>query len=429
MRTQPIAPLCLALLLPSAAAGQVLVVDDGGGADFTAIQDAVAAAAEGGTVLVKAGSYDGVAIDGKALTVVAEAGQAVQLGGAVTVTNLAAGQTVVLHGLAASSAPKKLEARLEITDCAGDVWVEDCAFSAAAGFELATSPISPEPVAVVRNSDRVSLTRCTLKGTDGLAGGFSVVHAGGALLAVDSDVALYECDLQGGRGSDAFVNPVDLVFPGGQGGRGAEVQGGALFVSGSSVRGGDGGSGLSFVWSCPAAGDGGDGLLLASGAPQATSLDTLFAGGAAGPSPPSGCSPPGSPGQAVNAQSGAHAPLPGAARALEVGSPVREGELAGVEFSGEPGDLVVALVGSAPDHTLSLPFSGVFLAQLGLVSALGTADAAGSLAVQIPIPPFGSPTLEAADFFVQVVALGAVGGQLQAVLGAPSAMTKLDDQF
>ena len=213
MRTQPIAPLCLALLLPSAAAGQVLVVDDGGGADFTAIQDAVAAAAEGGTVLVKAGSYDGVAIDGKALTVVAEAGQAVQLGGAVTVTNLAAGQTVVLHGLAASSAPKKLEARLEITDCAGDVWVEDCAFSAAAGFELATSPISPEPVAVVRNSDRVSLTRCTLKGTDGLAGGFSVVHAGGALLAVDSDVALYECDLQGGRGSDAFVNPVDLVFP------------------------------------------------------------------------------------------------------------------------------------------------------------------------------------------------------------------------
>jgi pectin methylesterase-like acyl-CoA thioesterase len=66
----PDAPLALAL--SAAALADVHVVDASGGGDFTTLQAAVNAAADGDTLLVRSGSYDGFLLTGKGLSIVAE---------------------------------------------------------------------------------------------------------------------------------------------------------------------------------------------------------------------------------------------------------------------------------------------------------------------------------------------------------------------
>ena len=72
MRSLPlVAPLLLALVLPAAAQGAVWIVDDDGGAgvDFVTIHDAVDAAADGDTILVKDGTYPMFSIFAKSLAI------------------------------------------------------------------------------------------------------------------------------------------------------------------------------------------------------------------------------------------------------------------------------------------------------------------------------------------------------------------------
>src|SRR5688500_8904823 len=91
--------LALGLLAGSAASQRTWVVDrqNGAGTDFTALAPAIAAAARGDRIQVRAGSYVGATV-GKALTIVGEGGVLIQ-GDSLTVQGLPAGDQVVLSGL------------------------------------------------------------------------------------------------------------------------------------------------------------------------------------------------------------------------------------------------------------------------------------------------------------------------------------------
>ena len=89
--------LALILLAPAAAAqGNVILVDDDGGSSFTVLQDAVDAALEGDTILVKSGTYTRLVIDGKSVSVVADADAKVLIPGTVIGAD---GQYIVTRNL------------------------------------------------------------------------------------------------------------------------------------------------------------------------------------------------------------------------------------------------------------------------------------------------------------------------------------------
>jgi len=227
-----------ALALPLAAAarptpGEVLVVDAAGGGDFTRIADAVGAASDGGVVLVRAGTYAGegaIVLGARTLTITADAGPVVALDGSFRVEALATTRRVVLRGLDVS---KGVPSRcLEVSACAGSVWVEDCSFTGFAASLFDT----PDPL-VVRDSDAVVLVRCSSVGGTGVGG----LSGGSGLRSVRSRVVVEDCVLTGGEGAK---DPALLA--GLQGGAGVLLEDGTLFAAGGSFAGGKGGDGGSF---------------------------------------------------------------------------------------------------------------------------------------------------------------------------------------
>ncbi len=92
-----LAPLIVASLVQ--AQGQVLVVDASGGpgSNFTSLGPAVASAQSGDVLLVRSGGYlDSIVLDGKSLTVIADAGASVQIA-AADVEDIAAGGVVLIR--------------------------------------------------------------------------------------------------------------------------------------------------------------------------------------------------------------------------------------------------------------------------------------------------------------------------------------------
>lgn len=104
-RLVAIAGLCCASLLRA----QSFVVDaaNGPGTDFTSIAAAVQTVPDGAVLRIRAGAYAPFAIAGKGLRLLAEANVRVLqplFGVGITISSLAANQTVVLHGLRVASA-------------------------------------------------------------------------------------------------------------------------------------------------------------------------------------------------------------------------------------------------------------------------------------------------------------------------------------
>jgi hypothetical protein len=112
MRTFALALLSVALSSPSVLAG-VITVDDSGGADFTDLPAAVAAAASGDTLLVQPGTYSSFTLEGKPLTVLGLVSGQVQVLGSTRVRDLAAGSLAVLCQLDCE--------RLALSDNAGAI--------------------------------------------------------------------------------------------------------------------------------------------------------------------------------------------------------------------------------------------------------------------------------------------------------------------
>jgi len=89
-------PLAVLAFASAPALAGVLTVDDSGGADFTDLPPAVAAASSGDTLLVHPGTYSAFLLDGKPLTVLGLAAGQVAVLGTTRVRALGAGPATVL---------------------------------------------------------------------------------------------------------------------------------------------------------------------------------------------------------------------------------------------------------------------------------------------------------------------------------------------
>jgi hypothetical protein len=172
--------------------GDVWLVDSLGGGDFLQIAEAVDAAQDGDTVLVRPwmasqyGAYDAFTIQAKGLRVVAEAFGIVKVE-AVRVVGTSDSQQVVLAGFAFrldDGFPQGYSRPLHILDCDGPVRVSRCHWDGAVSETKVGA-------ATIEDSQDVVLDRC-LTEASGMAAGIAILN---------SRAALYECSSRGSYGN------------------------------------------------------------------------------------------------------------------------------------------------------------------------------------------------------------------------------------
>lgn len=425
---------CAVLLLlgPAASAQSVWLVDDapGVGVDFTSIQAAVDAAADGDVIVARSGLYlESVQVTGKSLVLCAELGQALSVNilGTFTVSGLAASQSFVMRGVAV--VPQGAAA-LTAVGCDGPVWIERCNLWGGSGDNsyASTTQADSFPAALVSDCDEVVLAHCTLRGAQGpdlvdqlLQG---VTGAGGDALVVElgARVSLFACELLGGDGGSSLVQ---APFAGAGGGSGAVLAAGTVLASGCTVRAGAGGAGSSNGAMCAGGGDGGDGLRLPPGSTATLRVhDLSYAPGASGAAGGAACSA-GAAGEDVDQDGGTVLALPGAARRLETSTPVREGESVLLWASGAPGEVVVAGLAAAQGDIPLDAFGGTLVIDPSFVLLpLGVVPASGTLLSFVPIGPAASPTTLARSIYVQTAHVDAT---FALWLGHASALLLLDE--
>jgi len=302
----------LALAAPALAG--VLIVDPNGFGDYRTIQAGIDAAGNGDIVLVRPidNCCETATIAGKSLTLVADVGAGEPTARLdLTISGVPAGGQVVVRGFRPTTTASSDSGILLVQDCAGAVWIEDCAFKGEDFFFFVQTG------AEVRNSSAVSFTRCVIAGSEGMDGNPSFPPSPGApgangVLIVDSTVAFHECVLTAGDGGGS------TFYGGADGGHGVELQNSLALLSGCTVSGGDAG----FGGGGPVIGHG----LLVDATSAAHLLDDSIT--------------PGFSGVAIEAPPGAVVDLSGSERSLEIPAPKREGQGGLMVVSGEMGDVV-----------------------------------------------------------------------------------------
>jgi len=418
-----LATLGVAALLLAPALRATIVVDPTGHGDFTTLQAALLAAADGELILVKAGAYEsaprggGFSIAGKGLALVAEAGARVSIPW-LEVTGVPAGRTVVVRGLGidpAAGNPHPVRPGVELSESAGTLWLEDCSIRGASGWYEEGFGWGMAQHGVSAHGGDVVLQRCTViggKGTPSTPAVWSSVGGAGVWVQ-GGHAALHDCTVTGGAGGDGE----DSAFAFSDGGSGVEVWSQALAsLAGCTVTGGSNGL-LNPGYS---SGYTGGGLTVASASAFAWVRASDFAAGAV-----VGNGHPGAPVEAL---------LPGnvtsfaaPARSLEVSSPLREGQSGALQVHGQPGDQLLLL--AAPDAGFA-PLPGkqgalALAAPVLLPVSLGTiTDPAGTLTVPF-ITPHLAPGLEGLSVLFQ---LGVMHDGL-VTLEAGTALAWLDARF
>lgn len=401
--------LCLLLSAHAAAQGKVWVVDDvaGPGVDFTTLPPAIAAAANGDTILVQPGQYhDLVDIDGKSLALIGPAQPEVAYTAGIRVRNLAAGQHVLLRNLTSWFEPfVASELKVLLEDNAGTVWIED--------FRLQAQPGGR---AQFENCAEVVLLRSVFKGGAEPPPAADLTGSGiVGVVSIDSSVHAYGCEFIGGSGSVS-----GFIAYGSDGADAFQLKGGLLFAADCTFTGGDAG-----IIPGPTCGSGhsGDGIELTAGAtaPSASTLGGSFEAGEADV----GCSflPPGQP---IGLFAGTYEELAGLPCSLDVQATVREGGLLTVAFTGAPGAAAFLALSFVPDALYFPPFLGSLLLGPPYAVVLGTAlPPSGNLQLDLPVG-FLPPAAEMLLFHGQLGLL-LTNGTFQLCSG--SAVTLLDEQF
>lgn len=423
--------LLLALALAAPAAAQAVLVVDDDGPGTTSIQQAVDAAQPGDIVLVEPGCYEPFAVDGKSLIVHAAGPVRPVVHVRIAVRNLAPTDQVSVRGfdvVGRFTNLANLPPPIEVTGCAGPVWIEDVRVN-----ETACPGDGPydEGGALVSGSSSVTFARCLLRsGSDNLPFTLSGDFVPAGLRVVGSSVSVYDSELRGGRFNDPQGPPFESLA----GAPALELDGGTAFVSGCVLAGGDGGAGTDFLFCLDCQGGRGGAAVWIDGGAVVTLVDSDLQGGLGGPSddPATGvCQLPcaaGADGPASHVASGALDPVAGVARSAVAGSPVRDGELLLETFTGEPGDLVVLVY--SPFHGLAGGAPGVVgLAVIGLpffVQGLGLADASGQKVLAVQTGGFLDPSLEGVPIFTQAVFIDAT---LTPRIGSPSLLLLLSPSF
>ncbi|MCP3919767.1 MAG: hypothetical protein GY711_29890 [bacterium] len=289
----PIQLIPLALLsAPAVHAGDVLVV--GAGEPYATVQGAVLAAADGDTVLIRAGTYGGAAVANKSLRLVADDAGVVRLTEPVRVFQLDAGKEVLLSGL---------ESTFEIRHCDGIVTLNRCG-SPAPFHTPAHTPVT------------VQVENCT-----------RVVFAGGTFHG--QSAALPGGSFEEPSGADAM-----------------QVTGSSVSLYGTTLRGGDGADALGYLcFGCTDGGDGGHGLVLAQGS-VADHADLDSQGGDGGAWGGSDCCFEGTDGLPFWVTGGSELrPVPAhTARLSSNARVVRDGDVVAMSFGGVVGDVAVLFV-------------------------------------------------------------------------------------
>jgi hypothetical protein len=420
------AAVLLAVLIAAPfARADVIVVDAGGGGDVTTLTDAVAAALNGDTILVRPGSYNEpgtVIVDGKGLTIVGErptppSGPDVTVRPGFLLRNLPAAHNVVIANLLVigeSSVPGfEVTPALVLSDNVSHVRVQDCDLVGgdAAGEGLPNGAPGVDAV----NSGSVALVDVSVRGGAGLyspdqgviagPGGAGINWLGGQLLVYQSIVSGGD---GGGGGIGASPN-------GGNGGTGLQHASGTLLVVGSSIGGGDGGT---------AHFGGAGGTALAMGGSLGAWLlgGSSLTGGAGGFSD---VGPSGPAGAKLDDPLHVVKDFGGIKRRFDISSPLREGEQGVLDLGGLTND--VALVFLSPLlHQLPFPgHQGVLMLFPGTMIGPFTLGPPGTLDVPFTVPPLG-PSIEALSVHVQAAYLGVGGGTS---LGPGRVLTLLDDGF
>lgn len=391
-------------------AQQVWVVGPPGPGVFSQqIQPAIDAAASGDIVLVKDhpgtsfpfNDYLPFTAGSKSISIIGEGPGTSGIAPVVApslITGVSTSNRVLIRGLAFM--------RLAIVGNAGPVWVEDCPMLTY----VFSSPGTTSTLEIAGSASAV-LIRCTAIGWNG---NHVVVPT---LRASSSNVFVYDSSFTGAGGWHS--SEIMQHHPGAPA---ASIQGGFLFASGSTFRGGNGGVFMGTQDPSLVGEPGGPGLVI-NGA--AISLYSSLLQGGIGSLGPAGLGANGAP------FVGSPAPtiLPGTARHFQMTSPVREQQLATATAKGIPGEgvaMVVSLASSPGAYFAG--FTGAILVDVAGADAihLGIIPPLGTLAVSFTAPDL-PPTVMGANVYLQAVHFNPATMQL--TVGPASALLVLDSSL
>jgi hypothetical protein len=427
------------------ASADVIVVDANGAGNFSQIQPAVDAAADGDTILIRSGAYGTFVVSDKELTIVGDTGADVQITGAVRCRNLSDGKTLVLENLIATGIVDGnlyTTSGLSLTNNRGHVRVEACEFSGLIENQLCCSVSCgssyPAPCNTglrCESTHDCVLTACMITGGQRSASSTGPEYAGPGgpgIDAIASALTTYDSLVNGGNGHAGSLQ-CGSYGNGGSGGHGCYAFQSDLFFSNSGCQGGAGGqSGAAMSsFDCVYGGDGGSGIYAnLSGQHHAYLLTTSASGGPGGASGPGGCGPCSGSGSAGSPESGGNfIDVAGDARVMIVPTPVRELTSPELRFSGQPGDQVSLIVARHAQTAQYLPtWHGALVVEVThplLVINMGTIPASGSLHANLNLSDLG-PGVQSRVYYLQSLF---VDMHNHRHLGSPSCMVVLDSAF
>jgi len=198
-----VSPALVLFTLATVMPAQTFVVDpaNGPGTHFTNLQTALTAVPDGATLIVRAGSYGPIELNGKGVTIVG--GSGVMLSGldrpAIHVTNLAPHQSFSLRGAFMGWANPG--AQVHFAGNAGRVLLQEFTYAHTTSPWLASFGSPPPSGILVENCAQVALRNCS-------------VFASNAIDAIGSHLDLESCTLRGtGSTTVSYHNPVHAGTP------------------------------------------------------------------------------------------------------------------------------------------------------------------------------------------------------------------------